>query len=67
MKEEAKNCRNCGAPLNELGDCEYCGTKSQVKTGSYIELTADHIYMGVIDREIMQAAERHRKAVGYTN
>ena len=28
--EEAKNCRNCGAPLNEHGDCEYCGTKQTV-------------------------------------
>jgi hypothetical protein len=41
MKEEAKNCRNCGAPLNEQGDCEYCGTKSPRMCSSRIEITAD--------------------------
>ena len=43
MKEEAKNCRNCGAPLNEQGDCEYCGTKSPRTGSSWIEITADWI------------------------
>ena len=45
MKEEAKNCRNCGAPLNEQGDCEYCGTKSPRMWSSGIEITADGIRM----------------------
>lgn len=26
------NCRNCGAPLNRNRDCEYCGTKHQIKS-----------------------------------
>lgn len=26
------NCRNCGAPLNRNRDCEYCGTKHQMKS-----------------------------------
>ena len=43
MKEEAKNCRNCGAPLNEDGDCEYCGTKSPREWNSAIEITVDGI------------------------
>ena len=43
MKEETKNCRNCGAPLNEDGDCEYCGTKSPRAWSSGVEITADGI------------------------
>ena len=31
------NCRNCGAPLNKDRDCEYCGTKHQMKS----EITMD--------------------------
>ena len=38
-----KNCRNCGAPLDKHGDCEYCGTKSPVQVRSRIEITADSI------------------------
>ena len=26
------NCRNCGAPLNKNRDCDYCGTKHQLKS-----------------------------------
>ena len=31
------NCRNCGAPLNEHRDCEYCGTKYQMRSGVYMD------------------------------
>ena len=27
------NCENCGAPLNEYGGCDYCGTGKQSKHG----------------------------------
>ena len=42
MKEE-KNCKNCGAPLDPHGDCEYCGTKRQRRIRSKIEITANEI------------------------
>lgn len=35
------NCRNCGAPLNRFGNCEYCGTACQMH--SEIVMTADSI------------------------
>lgn len=41
-----RNCRNCGAPLNDNGDCLYCGTKHIRKpqtTKSKIVITADSI------------------------
>ena len=41
--EEVQNCRNCGAPLDENGDCEYCGTRRQRKPSSGIEITATSI------------------------
>ena len=40
---QKKNCRNCGAPLNKRGDCEYCGTKGEKTARSGIEIAADHI------------------------
>lgn len=43
MKETEKNCRNCGAPLDENGDCEYCGTKRQRSYESEIVISADSI------------------------
>ena len=39
MEEEVQNCRNCGAPLDENGDCEYCGTKSPRSWESVLEIT----------------------------
>lgn len=41
--EEVQNCRNCGAPLDKNGDCEYCGTRRQRRQGSQIEVTATSI------------------------
>lgn len=49
---EEKNCRNCGAPLNERGDCEYCGTRRQRQQGSQIEITADGIRLSVWDSPV---------------
>lgn len=40
---ERQNCRNCGAPLTESGDCEYCGTKRQRRMRSSIEITGEYI------------------------
>lgn len=37
------NCRNCGAPLNRYGVCEYCGTKAKSGTVSRMEITSDAI------------------------
>lgn len=46
---EEKNCRNCGAPLNKNGDCEYCGTvKTITDYESYIKITADSIMIGTM-------------------
>ena len=39
------NCKNCGAPLNAHGNCDYCGTKAQAECTSSIELSADKIVM----------------------
>jgi len=41
--EEVQNCRNCGAPLDENGDCEYCGTRRERRCRSRIEVTARSI------------------------
>ena len=27
------NCRNCGAPLDRYGDCAYCGSVKQLRSG----------------------------------
>ena len=37
------NCRNCGAPLNRYGVCEYCGTATKSGAVSRMEITADSI------------------------
>lgn len=47
---QQKNCRNCGAPLNKRGDCEYCGTKTDRTVRGGIEITADHITYWADDR-----------------
>ena len=39
------NCKNCGAPLNAHGNCDYCGTKTQAEIKSKIELSADRIVL----------------------
>ena len=51
--EQQKNCRNCGAPLNEHGDCEYCGTKGwqEKETFSEIVITVDSIRLGTNVKE----------------
>ena len=40
------NCRNCGAPLNSHKDCEYCGTKYQMKSGVYMDATSIGFFVG---------------------
>jgi len=59
MKEQAKNCRNCGAPLNECGDCEYCGTKSPREWNSWLEITPYSIKLNVDQRSIGNMIEKH--------
>ena len=59
MEDQAKNCRNCGAPLNEHGDCEYCGTKSPREYRSGIEITESRIIFYVDDRAIGSVIEKH--------
>ena len=58
---EERNCRNCGAPLDSRGDCEYCGTVKQRTGRGGITLTATEITMWVddimIDREIKAGRE----------
>ena len=39
--EQQTNCKNCGAPLDKFGNCEYCGTVKKGK--SEIIMTADSI------------------------
>ena len=41
------NCPNCGAPLNKLGDCEYCGTSviKPLTSKSEIVITKDYIHI----------------------
>ena len=51
---DGKNCRNCGAPLNEYGDCEYCGTKSPRRYSSRIEMTASSITLYADDRAVLE-------------
>lgn len=48
MGEYVKNCRNCGAPLNEEGNCEYCGTKTPRAIVSTIEITPGCIRIGTV-------------------
>lgn len=52
---ESRNCKNCGAPLNAHGDCEYCGTKRQRVLRSSIEITASSIRLYADD--VMVAEE----------
>lgn len=40
------NCRNCGAPLNRNKDCDYCGTKHQLKSGVYMDATNIGFFVG---------------------
>ena len=48
-----ENCRNCGAPLNKNGDCEYCGTvKQENLVRPYLEITADYIRIGSVPVQI---------------
>lgn len=48
-----KNCRNCGAPLNKNGDCEYCGTvEHESGVCSYMEITVDAIRIGILPKEM---------------
>ncbi len=54
------NCRNCGAPPDGSGRCQYCGTRSEIMVmdealdgadctrSSYIEITADSIRVAVL-------------------
>ena len=44
MKEKT-NCPNCGAPLDESGKCEYCGTVAIKQGNSEIVITSDSIKM----------------------
>lgn len=41
-----KNCPNCGAPLNEHGHCEYCGSKRQLKSEMVITATEIRLTCG---------------------
>lgn len=52
VKDEERNCRNCGAPLNGQGDCEYCGTKSRRVYSSRIEMTVDRIVLYAEDHAV---------------
>lgn len=56
---DGKNCRNCGAPLNEHGDCEYCGTKSPREWSSRIEITAERITFYADERAIGSEVVHH--------
>jgi hypothetical protein len=54
MEIKNKNCRNCGAPLNAFGDCDYCGTKRQRRPHSEILITADYIRLYADDMCILE-------------
>lgn len=41
--EKRTNCPNCGAALDEVGDCPFCGTITEKKSKFEIEMTAEHI------------------------
>ena len=41
--EQKRNCRNCGAPVNDRGDCEYCGTRGRRKETASIEMSRSGI------------------------
>ena len=43
MNDDKQNCKNCGAPLDPHGDCEYCGTKRQRRIRSQMEITSNYI------------------------
>lgn len=50
------NCKNCGAPLNESRQCEYCGTNYQSQsikssmeiTSNCIRLVCDELQIGEV-------------------
>lgn len=44
--EPQSNCRNCGAPLNRNKDCDYCGTKHQMKSGIFMNATNIGFFVG---------------------
>ena len=44
--EPQSNCRNCGAPLNRNKDCDYCGTKHQMKSGIFMDATSIGFFAG---------------------
>lgn len=47
MEREQKNCKNCGAPMDEEGKCQYCGSVLMASPPkSYMEITADCIRIG---------------------
>ena len=68
--DKRTNCPNCAAPLKD-GRCEYCGTQVEPPRralvgenfGSFLEITADKIQIGVLNVEAAKSAERYRKIV----
>ena len=65
------NCPNCGAPVKG-GRCEYCGTQVEPSRrfvvgencGSFMEITADRIQIGVVSMEHMvNRGKGYRKMV----
>ena len=40
------NCRNFGAPLDKHRNCEYCGTKYQMRSGVYMDATNIGFFAG---------------------
>ena len=71
------NCRNCGAPPDGSGRCQYCGTQSEIMVmdealdgadctrSSYIEITADSIRIGVLPKmEDMMRMQRVGRILG---
>lgn len=67
----SENCKNCGAPLKD-GRCEYCGTQVEPyrrfvdgeNCGSFMEITADRIQIGVVCMEHMaNRGKEYRKIV----
>ena len=40
------NCRNCGAPLNVNGDCEYCGTVRNLQSIVHMDGDSISFYCG---------------------
>lgn len=66
--DDGKNCRNCGAPLNEHGDCEYCGTKSprEQECLSHLELSADALRITTMcAADLQKMVDRCKILAGY--